>query len=66
MADDSDTVFAYQLGVGLGYAITKVAILTIDYRFFGTLEPEYTDVSGASFSSDYFLHRVGIGVRLNF
>ena len=66
LADDSDTVFAYQLGVGLGYAITRNAVLTVDYRFFGTTEPDFTDVSGASFSSEYYLHRIGVGVRLNF
>ncbi len=66
LADDSDAVFAYQFGVGLGYAITRDATLTFDYRFFGTLEPEFTDPTGIPFSSEYFLHRLGVGIRLNF
>ena len=53
VADDSDIYFAYQLGGGLGYAITRDVTLTVDYRFFHAIE-------------DYLLHRVGIGVRMDF
>lgn len=66
LVDDSDAVFAYQLGVGLGYAITRDATLTFDYRFFATLDPEFTAVGGAPFSSEYFLHRLRVGIRWNF
>ena len=66
LVDDSDAVFAYQLGVGLGYAITRDATLTFDYRFFATIDPEFSSVGGVPFSSEYLLHRLGVGVRLNF
>ena len=53
-ADESETEFALQLGAGLGYAITRDATLTVDYRFF-IVDAE-----------DYLLHRIGIGVRMDF
>jgi len=66
LADDSDAVFAYQFGVGLGYALTRDATLTLDYRLFATLDPDYVDPDGIPFSSEYFRHTVRVGVRWDF
>lgn len=38
--DDSSWVFAYQLGVGLGYDLGGGTLLSAQYRYFGTSEAE--------------------------
>jgi opacity protein-like surface antigen len=66
LADDDDTVFAWQLGGGVGYEITPAWILSLDYRFFATADPDFTSVGGVPFSSEYDSHRVSVGVRYTF
>lgn len=65
LPDDSDMVFAYQFGTGLGYAISRDATLTFDYKIFSTLDPEFTS-GGVPWSSEYFLHRLRAGTRMDF
>jgi outer membrane protein OmpA-like peptidoglycan-associated protein len=74
--DDSDGEFAYQAIVGLGVPIPSVPglAITAEYRFFGTLSPEFgataTDANGnvqrSSIEVDNFNHSVLVGVRYNF
>ena len=66
LADDEDQVFAYQAGVGIGYELTPTIIVSLGYRFFGTLDPEFTDVDGIPFDAEYRSHNVEVGVRLHF
>lgn len=66
VADDDDTVFAWQVGGGVGYEITPAWILSLDYRFFATADPDFTDVAGDPFSAEYDSHRVSVGVRYTF
>ena len=60
-SSDEDTLFAYQIGIGVGYAVTEKVIIDVKYRYFGTEDSEY-DTTKAEFASNNFL----IGVRVNF
>lgn len=64
--DDSDTVFAYQLGGGVAYSLTSSASLTLDYRYFATADPEFTDAAGDDFEAEIGSHSILAGVRFGF
>jgi opacity protein-like surface antigen len=38
--DDSDSVFAYQVGGGIGYELTENHMVSIGYRYWATTDPE--------------------------
>ncbi len=58
---DDDTVFAYQVGVGMAYAINETLSLDVKYRYFATSDLEFrtTDVE---YSSNNFY----AGIRVAF
>jgi opacity protein-like surface antigen len=56
---DYDVVFAYQVGVGVAYAINKHFAVDLKYRFFATEELKTTIETFES-------HNVYLGVRYNF
>jgi opacity protein-like surface antigen len=58
---DDDTVFAYQAGAGVGYAVTQRVDLSLDYRFFGTSKPEF-----GSTEVEYHNHSVSAALRYRF
>lgn len=58
---DDDTVFAYQAGAGIGYAVTQRVDLSLDYRFFGTSKPEF-----GSTEIEYHNHSVSTTLRYRF
>ena len=60
-SNDEDTVFSYQVGIGLGYAVTEKITIDVRYRYIGTEDSEY-DTTKAEFASNSFL----FGVRFNF
>ena len=60
-SSDDDTVFAYQIGIGVGYAVTEKVTIDVKYRYFGTEDSEY-DTTEAEFASNNFL----FGVRVYF
>jgi opacity protein-like surface antigen len=60
-SSDDDSVLAYQIGVGVGYAVTEKVTIDVKYRNFGTENSEY-DTTEAEFASNNFL----FGVRVNF
>lgn len=63
--DESDTVFAYQIAVGLGYRVNPRTIVAVNYRFFGTSDPEFT--SGAfTDQGEFSSHNLEVGVRYRF
>jgi opacity protein-like surface antigen len=62
IADDSEWVFAYQLGAGLGYEIRPGLSVGAEYRFFETEDPEL-EVFGLDADYEYRSHSVLIGVR---
>ncbi|MDX1431755.1 MAG: outer membrane beta-barrel protein [Gammaproteobacteria bacterium] len=64
IADDDDTVFAYQLKAGVAYQFTERWEGTLGYRYFGSDDGDFVDSSGAAFTSDGLeLHVVEIGAR---
>jgi opacity protein-like surface antigen len=63
-ADDmgsNDTVFAYQFGAGIGYAIVENFNIDLTYRYFATEDPEFGNGT-AEFASN----NVYLGLRYNF
>ena len=65
LADDDDTVFAYQLKAGIAYQFSPRWEGTLGYRYFGTQDGDFTDSTGAAFTSDGLQeHVVEIGARV--
>jgi len=63
IADDSDTVFAYQLGAGTSYDLGGALKLDVGYRYFATDDPSVTSSTGSSLTVDYETHNVVVGLR---
>lgn len=66
VADDSDFVFAYQAGAGLNYNSSEKWSAGIQYRLFGTSDPEFDAVDGTSFSSETFSHEFLFNIMYKF
>ncbi len=71
LSDDSDTVFAYQAGAGLGYEFPleggRSITVSLDWRYFGTSSPTFKgDVSDGRFDVAINGHDVGIGIIYGF
>ena len=71
LSDDSDTVFAYQVGAGIGYEFPlpegRSVTVSLDWRFFGTQAPTFKgDVSGGDFDVGISGHDIGIGLIYGF
>ena len=60
-----DTVFAYQLGVGVGFSMSETVILDGRYRFLGTTKPEFT-YSGVTGEGEVANHNFTLGLRMAF
>lgn len=58
---EDDTVFAYQLGAGLGYAVNDKFSIDFKYRYFGTDDPEFD-----GFDFEYSSHNLYLGARFSF
>ena len=59
--DEDDTVFAYQLGVGTGYAVTETVTLDCKYRYLGT---EDFNIEGGEI--EVLSHNITVGIRVAF
>jgi len=57
----NDTVFAYQVGAGVGYALSKNVTLDAKYRYFATADAKFDTVK-----MDFASHNLLFGVRVNF
>ena len=66
MSNDSNFVFAYQLGTGVDFALTKRLNLDLGYRFFGSTKPRFAETNGHKFAMDYFSHSAVLGLRVGF
>ena len=67
--NDSDNRFAYQGILGVAYSLTPQWKLSLDYRYFATLDPEFTasNTTGSrKVDSDYNSHSVMLGLRYHF
>ncbi|MGA8179848.1 MAG: outer membrane beta-barrel protein [Desulfobacterales bacterium] len=60
-SSDTDTVFAYQIGIGVGYALTEKILIDVKYRYFGTEDSEYNTTK-----AEFVSNNVLLGVRFNF
>lgn len=61
LGNDYTTVFAYQVGAGLGYAINEAITVDGKYRYFATSDAEF-----ASGEMEYASHNVYVGMRYSF
>ena len=71
LADDRDTVLAYQVGAGIGYefplAEGRSLTVSLDWRYFDTQSPTFKgDVTGAEFDVGISGHDIGIGLMYGF
>jgi OOP family OmpA-OmpF porin len=65
----TDTVFAYQLGAGLGYEVTDAITVQVGYRMLKSNQLEFTGRSAqamATATTDMQVHLFEIGVRYRF
>ena len=53
-----DDVFAYQLAAGVGFALTEKLKMDVQYRLFGTDNPEFKNVE-----AEYITHNLLFGLR---
>lgn len=61
--DEDDTVFAYQLGVGTGYAVTETVTLDCKYRY---LRTEDFNIEGGDIEVASPSHSITVGIRVAF
>ncbi len=64
--DDSDTVFAWQVGAGIGWQAARNLVLDLGYRYFSTVNLRFTDAEGERFKSKYDSHLILLGARIGF
>lgn len=63
--DESDTVFAYQFGAGVGYQINDLTDLTAQYRFVGSADPTFDDGTDR-ISGEFHSHSIMVGLTRTF
>jgi opacity protein-like surface antigen len=61
-----DTVFAFQLGAGVGYAINESVTLDFSYRFIDTTSELELEDFGPDVKADFRSHNFLLGVRYSF
>jgi opacity protein-like surface antigen len=66
LANASSTVFAYQLGAGVDFALTNYLNLDLGYRFFNSTHPKFSEENGHAFKMEYFNHSAMFGLRVGF
>lgn len=66
LANGSQVVFAYQLGTGVDFNLTKHLSLDLGYRFFSSVRPEFVEATGQKFRMDYYSHNATLGLRVGF
>jgi len=59
--DEDDTVFAYQAIAGLGFPLTHVTTLDLQYRYFATEDPNFDGTE-----AEYQTHSFFAGLRFDF
>jgi outer membrane protein OmpA-like peptidoglycan-associated protein len=64
--DDTSNKFAYQGIVGAAYRMTDNLKLGLEYRYFATLDPEFSTSAGTNVDSEYSAHNVLLSLRWEF
>jgi len=65
VVDVDETVFAYQLGAGLGFELSPGVMMDIRYRYFAAADPEFK-VDGDKWDVDVDSHNLMLGMRVGF
>lgn len=60
-ASDDDSVIAYQVGAGVGYALNEQLTLDAKYRYFATTDPEF-----GTTEAEIDGHNLILGLRASF
>lgn len=66
LADDSDTVFAYQFMAGLELEMSPRVAVYAGYHYLATSDPEFETAKGKTFRTEYSAHRIAAGLRYSF
>ena len=66
LTDDSDTVVAYQAGVGVSYQFSPTMSVDASYRLFQTADPTLNDSAGSPFDTSYTSHSFLVGMTFGF
>jgi len=69
LVEFDDTVFGYQLGVGVGFAMSETVLLDLRYRYFGASDAEFNyNIEGISGSAEVEIasHNITAGLRFAF
>jgi opacity protein-like surface antigen len=61
-----DNLFTYQLGIGVGYAMTEQITLDLRYRYLGFEDYEYSESGVGSLSAEVSSHNITAGLRFAF
>lgn len=61
-----DTVFGYQLGAGLGWAVSDRMALSLDYRYLNGDAPRFEADDGSAFESEFQAQTIGVSARYLF
>lgn len=61
LSTSSDTVFSYQFILGLGFAVTPRLMISSDYRYFATSDPDF-----GAYESELGVHKLSAGMRWKF
>ena len=64
-SDEDDTVFAYQIGFGVGYELSETLILDGRYRFISGQDMEFSE-GGSTVEVEIASHNLMVGVRIPF
>jgi len=64
LSSDSALAFAYQLGLGIDYALTERFNLDLGYRLFGSSRPGFHEINGPNFRMDYLDQSIVLGIKI--
>lgn len=64
--NEGDTVFAYQLGAGVGFTAIPNVVLDLGYRYFATADVTFDEIPPDEIDATVSSHNIMAGVRVNF
>lgn len=64
--DDTDSVFAYQVGGGVEIALNQALSLDLSYRYFGTSKARFDESWNMSTGLKFESHNAAVGLRIKF
>lgn len=66
LIDEDDSVFAYQLLLGMSHALTPQLSANVDYRYLTTVDPEFVTIAGESVEGEVKDHSILFGLTWHF